>query len=130
MGANKKGFTLLEVLIAIAILAIVMGAIARAGGVAIDSANSNKARTMGMWVAQNRIAELQAFAKWPAVTIHEGEEEQAKIKFYWRETITATANEKFRRVVVEVFESSEKSHHIARLVGYAHRENPDENHEQ
>ncbi|VAX16578.1 hypothetical protein MNBD_NITROSPINAE01-215 [hydrothermal vent metagenome] len=69
-----KGFTLLEVLISIGILAIVLGATVRASGVATDSANISKSHVMALWVAQNRIAELQAFLKWPAIGERDGEE--------------------------------------------------------
>jgi len=89
----------LEVLISIGILAIVLGATVRASGV--------------------------AFLKWPAIGERDGEETQNGLTFYWRETITPTANDKFRRVLVEVFTSPKKRHYSARLVGYAHMVNLD-----
>ncbi len=121
-----RGFTLLEVLISIGILAIVLGATVRASGIAIDSAKTSKSHVMALWVAQNRIAELQAFLKWPAIGERNGEEAQNGVNFYWRETITPTANDKFRRVLVEVFTSPDKTHYSARLVGYAHKVNLNE----
>lgn len=63
---NACGFTLLEVLVALAILALALGAGIRAAGSNIDNASYLRDRTFAHWVAMNRLAEMQIFKKYPA----------------------------------------------------------------
>ncbi len=60
------GFTLLETLVALAILAIALSAAFRAMGVAAQSSGELRERLVGDWIAENRLAELRATQAWPA----------------------------------------------------------------
>ena len=53
------GFTLIEMLVAVAVLAIAMAAIL--GGMAryADNAGHLRERTLGLWVAHNRLVEFE-----------------------------------------------------------------------
>lgn len=62
----SRGFTLLEVLVALAILALALGAGIRAAGSNVDNAGYLRDRSMAHWVAMNRLAEMQTFNKFPA----------------------------------------------------------------
>jgi len=73
-AAKTFGFTLIEVLIALAILAIALTAAVRAASVATDSANETKLRTLATWIAQNRIALVSTSAVFPAVGESTGRE--------------------------------------------------------
>jgi len=122
----RRGFTLLEVLVAIAMLAIVMGAVFKVSAMAAESAERDRAGVMGLWVAQNRLAELRMFSEWPSVGEYQGESGQGGVKLYWKETVNSTSNEKFRRVEVEVYSTPQKDYRAARLVGYVYRKEEDE----
>src|SRR5256885_498304 len=52
----SRGFTLIEILVALAIIAVALAAGLRALSQSIDSAGALKQRTLALWVAQNRIA--------------------------------------------------------------------------
>lgn len=119
-----RGFTLLEVLIALAILAIGLAAAMRAIGVATSSSFELKQRLLAQWVAQNRAAELRARSLWPDPGISEGEAEQAGQTFIWRQNVSATPNPAFRRVEVKVVLHGSLSYSLATLVTYVHRSNP------
>ncbi len=119
--AHRGGFTLIEVLVALAILAVALAAAVRSSSIAADGAVNLRERLAGTWVAQDRLAEYAARALWPDVGTRAGSTEQAGVQFAWRETVTGTPNPRFRRVEVHVFAARMPEHAVATLVGYATR---------
>ncbi len=118
---RPRGFTLLETLVALAILAIALTAAFRAMGVTAQSSAELRERLIGDWIAENRLAELRATQAWPPAGSNEGSAEQAGRSYRWREDVKATANPLFRRVDVSVFGPDSAEHAIARLSGYVAR---------
>lgn len=112
------GFTLLETLVALAILAIALSAAFRAMGVVAQSSGELRERLVGDWIAENRLAEMRATQAWPAPGSNEGTVDQAGRSYRWREEVKNTANPLFRRVDVSVYAPESDSHAIARLSGY------------
>ena len=70
---RRRGFTLVEILVALAIVAVALAAGMRALAQSADSATALKARTLGLWVAQNRLAAAQIAAPWPGVGHYQGD---------------------------------------------------------
>jgi len=114
---SARGFTLLEVLIALAILAIALAAAVRASGGTVDSTLVLKQRVLAQWVAQNRMAEEVAQRAWPEIGSQDGEASQAGERFKWRETISETAEPRFRRIEIQVFSPTDENHAMAQLNG-------------
>lgn len=54
-----NGFTLIEVLVALAVASLALLALARAGSVALATQTELEQRTLALWVADNRLAELR-----------------------------------------------------------------------
>jgi general secretion pathway protein I len=100
----QRAFTLIEVLIALAILAIALAAVTRAARIATDTAQETKLRTLATWVAQNRLAEITAASatQFPGVSETAGSTTMANVEFAWRQKISATPNRAFRKVEVAV----------------------------
>ena len=113
----KSGFTLLEVLVALAIIAIALTAAVRASGVSIDSSAQVKERMFASWVAQNRLAELTARHAFPEIGTTKGTAKQAGRDFSWEEIAGATPNTDFRRVEIRV-RAAGQDHVAATLIGY------------
>lgn len=57
---KDDGFSLIEALVALAVLAIASVGLMRAVESHIDSARALERRTAAMWVAENRLAEIEA----------------------------------------------------------------------
>jgi general secretion pathway protein I len=121
MNARGRGFTLVEVLVALAILAVALAAASRTAIAMTNSSHGLRERLLASWVAQNRLAELQARRAWPALGMREGEAEQAGLPLTWRETVQGTPNAAFRRVEISVSRRSE-THRLATLTGYLARD--------
>ena len=115
---GQVGFTLFEVLIALAIVAIALSAAMRAASLGTETAIELKTRTLAGWVAQNRMAEHVALRDWPAAGSVAGIENQAGIDFVWQEKVSATQSQFFRRIEIDVFTTSDQQHRLNRLVGY------------
>jgi general secretion pathway protein I len=112
------GFTLVEILVALAIVAVALAAGMRALAQSADGATTLKSRTLALWVAQNRLANAQLAQPWPAAGTSEGDASQAGARFVWRETVSGTPNPAFRKIEIVVAEPQTPDYALARLVGY------------
>jgi len=114
----QRGFTLLEALVALAILAFALAAVLRAAGAETRHAEDLRLRLVADWVAQNRLALHAARGDWIAIGTQNGEETQAGIRLLWREEISDTPNPAFRRIEVGVFAPGDAQHALRKLSGY------------
>lgn len=117
---RKAGFTLIEVLVALAIVSIALTAALRATSVATGGATDFRERLLAAWVAENRLAEY-SFGLWPDLGERDGTAEQGNMTFVWHERVSATVNPLFRKVELRVFAANAPDHALAQLVGYASR---------
>jgi general secretion pathway protein I len=115
---RAPGFTLIEVLVALAIVAVALSAGMRALAQGADGASSLKARTLALWVAENRLARAQLDLSAQGAMAASGTETQAGMALAWRQTIGTTPNPAFRRIEIVVTEPGRPDYALARLVGY------------
>jgi general secretion pathway protein I len=120
----RSGFTLVEILVALAIVAVALAAGMRALAQTADGASTLKARTLALWVAQNRLANAQLANPWPPAGTRDGDAAQAGVRFAWRETVTATPNAAFRKIEIVVAQPENPDYALARLVGFVGRVQP------
>lgn len=119
-AVRADGFTLLETLIALAIVAIALISALRAMGATVQSTAALREHTLASWVAQNRMATHRATTTWPAIGSYSGNAEQAGIRMRWEETVSGTPNALFRRIDVRVLDArGERT--LANMSGYAVR---------
>ena len=111
-----RGFTLLEVLVAVAIIAVALLASLRAAGMGTGSAEELRLRLLGGWVAENLLAEHRARGDWLPVGVRSGAARQGGIDFVWREDVSATPHPAMRRIDIVVAPANE-TRTVARLSG-------------
>jgi general secretion pathway protein I len=115
---TPRGFTLIEVLVALTLAAVALAAGMRALTQAADGAGTLKARTLALWVAQNRLTLAQLAPELPPLGDSRGGAEQAGSSFVWRASVSATPNPGFRRIDIVVAEVDQPDYALARLTGY------------
>ncbi len=119
---RHRGFTLIETLVALAVLAIALTAGLRASAVTTDAVIELKTRSAAGWVANNVLQQILAFRQFPDLGAKEGQVTQGKQAFVWRQEVSITPNYSFRRVEVKVFLPADKQHAVAQQVAYVARQ--------
>jgi general secretion pathway protein I len=112
------GFTLIEILVALTIVAVALAAGMRSVAQSADAATLLKHRTLALWIAQNRLAAAQLAIPWPSPGTRTGAAEQAGTGFVWSETVGGTPNRAFRKIEITVADPASPDYVLARLVGY------------
>jgi general secretion pathway protein I len=115
---DQRGFTLLEVLIAMAVLALTLGAAVGAVTGSADRVARVEERTYGFWVASNVLVGLQMQVAPALPGSFFGEEEMAGRTFHWRVDIVATPDSYTYRVDVTVHRDASGSETLAALTGF------------
>ena len=124
----EHGFTLVEVLVALTIVAIALMASLRAVGSLTTSASDLRARTLAQWSAENRLSQIRVQREYPAVGRRSFECGQGDLPLRCQEDVFATPNPNFRRVEIQVFDPATMQQtvggaatggRLARLLGFA-----------
>jgi general secretion pathway protein I len=115
---HARGFTLVEIAIALALLAIALAAVSRATQSGLDNSRALRERTLAQWVAENRIAFRLGAQAWISPGVYAGSEVLAGIEFHWREQVSETPNLALRRIDVSVAPASDNTREIASMVGF------------
>jgi general secretion pathway protein I len=119
---RSGGFTLLEVLVALAVLALTMGAVIKAVGGYTANQAYLRDRTLATWVARNVLVEQQVEDAWPSVGELKGTSETGGREWRWLGTVSQTDEEDLRRLDVEVRPiDAEDAEPIAVLSGFLRR---------
>ncbi|MEZ5649024.1 MAG: type II secretion system minor pseudopilin GspI [Burkholderiaceae bacterium] len=116
---SPRGFTLIEVLVALTIAAIALLAAMRAGASLINGTADLRARTFANWSAENRLSEVRMLEQWPDLGERRFECGQGGVALECVERVFATPNRFFRRVEINVLDGD--GHRLAQLTGFATR---------
>ncbi len=100
--SHNSGFTLLEVLVALAILAITLGALIKASGSYASNATYLKEKTFAQWIAQNKAVEYQLANKFPSLGSREGDVNYALQEWRWRVKVSNTDDRRLRRLRIDI----------------------------
>jgi general secretion pathway protein I len=116
------GFTLLEVLVALTIIAIALAALLRATGLAANNSDTLRLKMLAGWEAENQLALLRARHEWPDAGTTQGQSKQDGRLLLWKREVSNTPNPRFRKVVIHVYGAERPDYQLAELSGYALQE--------
>jgi general secretion pathway protein I len=102
ISSRAGGFTLIEVMVALVIIAFSLTTVAATMGQMIDTANSMRERTFASWIAQNKITEMRLANIVPEVSATSGELDYANTSWGWRAVVSETGVENLFRVDVSI----------------------------
>ena len=113
-----RAFTLVEVLVALAVLALALMAALRASSIGVSNSGEIRDRLLAGWVAQNRLAEHRARRDWLPVGVFQGEATQAGTLFRWEEKVNSTPNTQFMRVEIRIFAADRPGVALSTMTGF------------
>ena len=99
---SARGFTLLEVVVALLVVALGLAAAVELTTLAAGNALSLQQKTLADWVAMNRLATLRTSGSLPAAGSATGHAAMGGGTFYWREEISGGALPQVRNVRISV----------------------------
>lgn len=120
-----SGFTLIEILVALTIIAIALGALIKASGNHTSTASYLKNKTLGHWVAMNELSLLQAEKKWPDLGTEKKYTEMADHEWFWTREVrelpdptTGETSKQTRQIVFTVYLDEDRKEQLTKLVGF------------
>jgi general secretion pathway protein I len=117
--AAAGGFTLLEVLVALAVVALALGAIVQTTTHQTQQAEQLQTRTLAHWVGSNALNRFQLESTWPSTGTRDGEVEMAGRVWHWELTIEETADANVRRLRMRVLTEPEAEVPVTEVSGFA-----------
>ncbi|WP_114417814.1 type II secretion system minor pseudopilin GspI [Marinospirillum perlucidum] len=117
--SHQEGMTLVEVLVALFILALLAGMANQVVTRAVDVRLAAEERSLAQLCADNLLmARLIEKDVWPELGREEGEQTYAGQTCYWLLEVQGTPLPTMRRLDISVFASDERSYQLARVSGF------------
>lgn len=117
-SGNYQGFTLIECLVALLIIAVVLASATRAILLTIEDIKYSYLRQSAAWVAQNQINQYAIDKVYPQIASTQSPVKMAGVSLIAKVKVLATANPYFRRVEVIVVAADHPNHVLVRLVSF------------
>jgi general secretion pathway protein I len=106
--AGAAGFTLIEVLVALAIIAVTLGAGIKAAGALTNNTQRLVEVTAAQWCAENQLTGLKLSHTFPSVGDAEFSCDQFGTSYKGKQATRPTPNPNFRRVDAQIFNEDDQ----------------------
>lgn len=106
---KSRGFTLVEVLVAMFVVALGMGALMAALTSAATATAQLREKSFAQWVALNRLSEVRLKGVVPATGKSDGEVEFAGMRWRWQQEVTDPKIAGILRIDVSVSNAADRS---------------------
>lgn len=103
---RTAGFSLIEVMVALLIVAISLGGVTYTVGNIARNETVIGEKTFARWVAMNQIAKAQIEHAWPSIGTSNGDETMAGVEWKWEQKALNTADENVRKIEVSVWSAA------------------------
>ena len=113
-----RGFTLIEVLIALVVVSLVLAASMRAGGTMIVTQDALRRATLAGWSAENTLAEVRLPRVFPPIGASEAPCPQIDIAMTCVVEVRTTPNPAMRRIDVRVFDAADRTRQLAHRIAF------------
>lgn len=119
---QARGFTLLEVLIAMAVIGIALLALASTGSKQVNQLQQLQQQTLAHWVAQNVITEFRLASSHPPGETS-GVEKMGQQSWYWLLNAAAASDPSLLRLDVQIYTDPDRQQLVLAETGFSLREN-------
>jgi len=116
---RARGFTLLEVLVALLVLALALLALSRTAANQVDSFGAMRERTIAGWLATDVLARTRLATPFPATGKSDGQREFGGRDWRYDVVVQGTPVASIRRIDVHVYAPDDPKSPIATLTGFA-----------
>lgn len=118
ISREDTGFSLVELLVAVSILALAAVTMLESQTQAINMTSLVEQRSLASIVAENRLNLALGLPEHPLPGVKTGTEDQVGMAFSWRETVRPATGSDLTIVEVVVTATDDKNMELARLVGF------------
>lgn len=115
---RTAGFTLIEVLVALAIIAFGLVAVFGQVSQSASAAARLRDKTLANWVAINTLTEMRLRGDFPGVGIQSDDVEMANVRWRYEIRISETASDALRRADVTVALDEDPERPLATAIGF------------
>lgn len=123
-GTRHSGFTLIEVMVALAIVAAALPALMMLITSQLQGAGITREKTQAFWIAENQLTRLtmrdRLVEQYTLPVQESGTLERGGVRWYWELTTQDTEVEGFRRLDLRVALDNAKDDSLATMTGFIH----------
>jgi general secretion pathway protein I len=121
-GDKNRGFTLIEIMIALTIFAVVSAALVRNASMSVRQTAIVTERTLAWWVGENQLSEMRSVSRdpknYPAIGNKNISVRMAQIDWEIQVDVKSTQNENMRRIEISVFSDNDLDVPLANIHGF------------
>jgi len=117
----QKAFTLIEVMVALAVLAIGMMTLIKVSSQSIVQTAYLKDKTIAQWIAINKVNEVKLLGNFPKTGTSKGSEIMADQEWQWKLKVSTTPNNNIRRLDVDVKKYNAEGETVIKFISFIAR---------
>ncbi len=118
------GFTLIEVMLAMAVFAIAGTALLGSAETNLSTLSKLEQNIIASWVVSNQLVEASLDQSWPPKNNKQGKVEMAGKEWYWQQEVIKTTDKNMRAIVMKVRINEKDESAAVQMVTYVSKSKP------